>query len=358
MSSIPTTELLVHTTDDVLVQQIVDLHFHPEHGSLFWLRRQQSLGFDVRDQVRSVADLQLLGTMDPPDLRGTSVWEFVPQSLHQQRERFVLAESGGSSGVPVPTAYLENEFRDAFVTPFVEVADRIGFPRGAQWLYIGPSGPHIIGRAARELAIALEGAEPWQVDFDPRWAKKLAAGSLAGKRYLDHVVEQAVAVVQREEIEVLFTTPRVIERLIDVLTDAQRERLRGIHYGGLVMTADDVNQYRQAFPAAVHLAGYGNTHFGCALEVVDEPRCTLDYFPRGPRLLFDVAKSDDAEGRRGQLVFHRLDESMLLVGVMERDWAELIPASQQARNLGWHGNGIRNPAPPPKQTGQLKLGIY
>ena len=358
MSSVPTTEAPVHATDDALPRQIVDLHFHPRHGARFWLRRQQRLGFDVRDRVRSMADLRLFGMIEPEDLRGTSVWDFVPRAFHRQRDRFVLVESGGSSGAPVPGAYLQSEFHDAFVTPFVEVADLVGFPRGAQWLYIGPSGPHVIGRAARELALALDSPEPWQVDFDPRWAKKLAPGSLAAKRYLDHVVEQAIAVFRREPCEVLFTTPRVVERLIEVFTDTERERLRGLHLGGLAMTADDVNRFRQAFPAAAHLAGYGNTLFGCALEVADQQRTTLDYFPRGPRLQFDVMIPDGAEGKRGQLVFHRLDESMLLVGVLERDWGELIPASPPARELGWCGNGIRDPAPPPTRTAQLKLGIY
>ena len=124
------------------------------------------------------------------------------------------------------------------------------------------------------------------------------------------------------------------------------------------MTAGEINHFRKAFPAAVHLAGYGNTLFGCTLEVSDTPREHLDYFPRGERLLFEVRTPDTPESLRGQVAFHRLDRSMFLAEVLERDWAELIPATAQAQKLGWCCNGLRNPVPLPGQTNQLKHGIY
>ena len=55
--------------------------------------------------------------------------------------------------------------------------------------------------------------DPFSVDFDPRWAKKLADGSLARRRYLDHVTAQALDVLEREEVGVLFTTPPALAAL-------------------------------------------------------------------------------------------------------------------------------------------------
>ena len=56
------------------------------------------------------------------------------------------------------------------------------------------------------------------------------------------------------------------------------------------MTAAEMNQFREAFPNAVHLSGYGNTLCGVVMEVADGPRRSLDYFPRGDRVRFQVVR--------------------------------------------------------------------
>src|SRR3984893_12708418 len=186
-------------TDDRL-RDLLRLHFHPEWGSSYWLRRQDQLGWDVRDRVRTLDDLWLFGPMPLADLRRFPVRAFVPRALHRQWPRFVLGETAGTRGEPCGTAYREDEFRAAFVTPFLRVAEATGFPRGEPWLWVGPSGPHIIGKVVRELARQTGSMDPFSVDFDPRWARRLADGSIARQRYLDHVTGQALDVMQREEM--------------------------------------------------------------------------------------------------------------------------------------------------------------
>jgi hypothetical protein len=344
--------------------EILALHFHPHHGSRYWLARQESLGFDVCDRVRSVGDLSLLGLMESHQLSQQSVWDFVPQGMQQDRSQFLTAETGGTTGDPVPTVYFRKDFEAAFVLPFVEVAKQINFPSGGEWLFVGPTGPHIIGKAQRRLAEEMGAPDPWCVDFDPRWVKRLTPGSFAAKRYVDHVIDQSAAILRRETISVLFTTPPILQRIGQLLTDSEREQISGVHYGGMALSAEKINDFREQFPQAVHLSGYGNTLFGCALEVADTQRHSVDYFPRGPRLLFDVlCNAEDqtekqAEEKYGQLVFHRFDRSLLLVGMKERDWATLIPPSESARQAGLIRPGIRNPGPPVQTQSKLRLGIY
>ena len=139
----------------------------------------------------------------------------------------------GGSGAPVATAYRSDEFQAAFVTPFLRVAEATGFPRGAAWLWVGPSGPHIIGKVVRELARQTGSMDPFSVDFDPRWAKRLAEGSLARRRYLEHVVGQALDVLQREEVGVLFITPPALAALGERLSDRQRTFVAGRKDGGV-----------------------------------------------------------------------------------------------------------------------------
>ena len=121
----------------------------------------------------------------------------------------MVGETAGTSGEPRATTYRDDEFQAAFITPFLRVAQATGFPRGEPWLWVGPSGPHIIGKVVRELARQSGSMDPFSVDFDPRWAKRLADGGLARQRYLEHVSTQALDVLAREPISVLFITPPV-----------------------------------------------------------------------------------------------------------------------------------------------------
>jgi hypothetical protein len=353
------------------LRELLALHFHPEHGSEYWLRRQELLGWDVRDRVRTLEDLWLLGPTPLADLRRFPLRCFIPRAFRRQWPRFVVGETAGTSGAPLVTAYRDDEFQDAFITPFLRVAEATGFPRGEPWLWVGPSGPHIIGKVVRELARQTGSMDPFSVDFDPRWAKKLAEGSLARRRYLDHVTSQAMDVLGREEVGVLFITPPALVALTERLTDRQREAIHGIHYGGMSLTAEVVNRFRDAYPRAVHVAGYGNTLFGVVMEVADAPRQSIDYFPLSGRVRFEVAHGSEGEdapgnwpprrqkrGQSGRVLFHRLDESCLLVGVVERDEAERVAPSEAALALGGCADGLRNPRPPAPLTGRLQLGLY
>ncbi len=350
---------------DGRLRELLALHLHPRHGSAYWLRRQAGLGWDIRDRVRSIADLAALGRMPVDDLRRCSVRDFIPKALHGALNRFVTGETAGTSGQPCATAYRDDEFESAFIAPFLQVAEATDFPRGVPWLWVGPSGPHIIGKVVRELARRTGSIDPFSVDFDPRWAKKLAVGSLARQRYLDHVTAQTLDVMRREEIGVLFTTPPALTALAAKLTDRERDAIRGIHYGGMALTPGVVNDYREAFPNAVHLAGYGNTLFGVVMEVADRHRAAMDYFPLGDRVLFDVVRDADAwppapveHGERGRVMFHRLDESALLVNVVERDEAERIDLCPEARALGGTADGLRDPMPPAALNSKLQHGLY
>jgi hypothetical protein len=344
---------------------LLALHFHRRHGSRYWLRRQEALGWNACDRVRCGDDLWLLGPTPPEDLRRFPIRDFIPQAFHGEQDRFVIGETAGTSGRPCGTAYREDEFQEAFIEPFLCVAQATGFPQGLPWLWVGPSGPHIIGKVVRELARQTGSLDPFSVDFDPRWAKRLAEGSLARRRYLEHVTAQALDVLEREEVGVLFTTPPALTALVRQMTDARREAIRGVHYGGMSLSPESVNEFRAAFPNAVHLAGYGNTLFGVVMEVADEHRRALDYFPLGDRLRFSIVRSETTwppavlpQGVPGRVVFDRLDESCLLVGVVERDEAQRIPPSPEALAVGGGADGLRNPRPPAVLTPQLQLGLY
>jgi len=330
---------------------VLALHFDPKWGAPYWLDRAATLGLDPRAEIRSLADLPRLGFMEPADLRTRPLHDFIPRSVLDAKRELIVAQTGGTVGRPVWTAYRQDEFEEAFVGPFVVAAGHVGFPEGGLWLYIGPSGPHIIARAADAIARRTGSPTPFTVDFDGRWAKKLPADSFAADRYLNHIVEQALDVTSSQSITTLFTTPPVLEALAKRMTPDERNAVRGVHYGGVAMTREQLLKFQtELFPNAVHLSGYGNTLFGCCLELSVEPGRELRYFPHGDRIAFGI-RLDGAEGvrhgpnaQRGRVVFSRLDRTMLLINVLERDEAVLVPPPASAPP-GFETCGVVAPGP-------------
>ncbi len=342
--------------------QMLAVHCDPKDGSPFWIERTAKMGLDPRREIASIEDLPRMGTMSPSDLADRPVEDFIPRSLIEERNEMVIAQTGGTLGRGEWTAYLQHEFEAAFVTPFVAAARHVGFPEGENWLYVGPSGPHVIGQAAQHIARAMGSFPPFAVDFDSRWAKKLPPQSFAAGRYLDHVVEQAMDIVNTQDIGVLFSTPPVLNRLAREMSDDQRGRIHGVHYGGLALAAKDLERFHQElFPNAVHLSGYGNTLFGCALELDATTGRSIRYFPHGHRLLLGITRdsetSYDAIGQRGPLVFSRLDHACMLINVLERDEVTLVTPPANAPE-GFTTTGAETPEPIKRSTTSGQNLIY
>ena len=348
------------TEIDDRFQQVIDLHMHARHGSEFWIQRANELGVQSRD-LKSLDDLSVLGMMSPTDLQSRPLRHFVPRSLHRFWHRMIVGQTGGTTGHGAWTAYFEDEFHNAFIAPFSAAAGHTSFSRQSDWLYIGPSGPHVIGKVVRELARSVGSADPFSVDFDPRWAKKLPPDSLAFSRYFEHVIEQAMAVIANQSVEVLFTTPAVLHRLASRMSQTQRSEIRGVHYGGMALANTDLAHFqRSIFPNAVHLSGYGNTLFGCCMEISAAPDRELDYYPFGDRLLFEVLDDQGhplEHGSTGQVCFTRLDQSMLIVRMRERDEAMLLPPPLDAP-AGFRQCGVRNPHSPQSLAPNQRPGLY
>ncbi len=347
-------------THGMPVAHVLARHFDPVRGSLFWLRRAAELGIDrPHATLRGLGDLPRLGTLWPHEMRKVPLMDLVPRSLHQSRSNLLVAQTGGTTGPGVWTAWLPEEFTDAFVRPFALAASAAGFPRGGTWLALCPSGPHIIGRAAIAIARATGGMDPFMIDLDPRWIRSLEPGSFVHGRYVAHVLAQAADVLEHQPIDVLFATPPLLLALAERLPESVRRRIRGVHHGGMAMTTEDRRRLQEeSFPEAVHLSGYGNTLLGCCLELPGGDR--LDHFPLGRRLHLEVrdeAGEPCPDGVRGRVHATRLDESVLLVSLAERDEASLVAPPPDAP-AGFELPGLRRPAPLATTRSVATAGLY
>lgn len=336
---------------DAHVQSVVAIHFDERSGAPYWLERQRAMGFNAVKELQSFGDLARLGAMDEGALSRRPILDFVPVSQRPRLHGAILTETGGTTGRPKRTIFQAEEFRAAFVQPFVVMAERAGFPRGGSWLYVGPSGPHVIGQAAAECAVAMGSHQPFTVDFDPRWFRKLPPGSVGRERYTRHLVDQAIDVVASEPVDVLFTTPPMVRNLAAAMSDVDRDRIRGVHYGGMrVEPTVLVAAQTQWFPRAVHLAGYGNSLFGVCMEEGGLPDRRLQYFPHGLRLQVRVDENE-------HVWMHRLDPTVLIANLAERDAATAADPSAELQHLGY-GAGVEDPRPPRQIPGVDQTGIY
>ncbi len=361
-SSTCLNELSERIISDDRLAHLMAIHFDPKWGAPFWIDRAVQLSVDPRNDIKHFDDLAMLGDLSAHDLQQRPLTDYIPRRFHQEIQQMVLGQTGGTTGEGTWTAYREDEFESAFIEPFARAAEHLNFPRSERWLFIGPSGPHIIAKAAPNLARYLNSPEPFSVDFDPRWARKLPNDSIASQRYAQHVVDQSMQVINTQGIGVLFATPAVLARLAQIMTETQRLCIRGVHYGGMALDIDLLHSLQtESFPNAVHLSGYGNTLLGCCLELSTEPGRTPCYFPLGDRLVFETldAKGEPTSfGDPGQLRVTRLDETFLIVRLLERDNAELIQPPVDAPQ-GFILPGVNNPTPHNESSKhQTNAGLY
>jgi hypothetical protein len=304
-------------------EEIVRLHADPEHGSRFWRERLARLGITAE---RLVQDPLSVPPMGADDMRGRPVEDFVPAAVLAEQPYLITGETSGFSGKPVITAFLEEEFRAGFVTPFIEQARRVGFPLRVNWLWAGPSGPHIIGKAVRAILREVNGLDPFAVDFDPRWFRRQARDSLSARRYLEHLAEQIFDVLNEQRVEVIFTTPPVLALLGERMAPEARTAVRGVHYGGMAMTVEQYRGHRQAFPNSVHMSGYGNSLFGMFPET-GFSEAGLAYATPSTRIDVQVVRREGdrfvpcTPGETGQILVSRYDRSTLVINMLQEDIA-------------------------------------
>lgn len=353
---------------DARLPDILESHFDPIWGSVYWIERERRLGLDVRREVGRVEDLDLLGLMPEEELASRSIWDFVPRRLQERLEDLVVAETGGTTGRPRRTAYVLDDFTSAFVDPFLAaVRHYVPFEPRSRWLWVGPSGPHVVGKAVRAICRACGSPDPFSIDFDPRWYRSQLPGSIGRARYMQHITDQALDVIRAEPVEVLFSTPPVLIALGEAMAQECRSRILGVHLGGLPLDLDTGRRLLELFPEASFLSGYGNTLLGVCPQVENRSLERPRYYPHGDRLLIRVVseasvsggRPDEgvAAGERGRILATRLDMSFLIVNLLERDTAALVPPPEAGRVAGFHAPGLESPAPA-RTVSRARLGIY
>lgn len=343
---------------DAWVREIVSWHFDPATGCPFWLDRAQRLGWDPRREIRTYDDLDKFGFFEDEWLRGGPVRRWVPRA-YADRPIFTF-ETGGSTGVPKSRIAIE-DFRldyEAFSATLPDDA----FPRRADWLMLGPSGPRRLRLAVEHLA-QHRGGICFMVDLDPRWVIKLIKmGEIdMAERYKQHVIEQGLTLLRaHDNIQCLFTTPKLLEALCEKVS-LRKAGIKGVFCGGTEMTPQFHRFAVEELLDGVYFAPtYGNTLMGLAVHKprVPEDNFAVIYYPPSPKAMIEVVDPDQPNrlvgyGETGRVRLTTLTREFFMPRFLERDEAEReLPCDLYP----W--DGVRNVRPFSRFQSKVVEGVY
>src|SRR4051812_31230605 len=182
---------------DSHVRETVRWHFSPETGSPFWLDWARQAGWNPAAEIQTFADLRRFPHFQDEWLRDEPNERWVPKAY--AGKPYLVFETGGTTGMPKQRISWQDHLID--YTEFSTTLDDAAFPRGGNWLMLGPTGPRRLRLAIEHLA-NLRGGNCYHVDLDPRWVKKLLGqGEHAqADRYKEHVIMQALAILKHRRI--------------------------------------------------------------------------------------------------------------------------------------------------------------
>ncbi len=340
------------------VREIVRWHFSRETGCPFWLDLAERLGFDPRERIGGYEDLACLGHFQDDWLRGGPVRRWLPRA-YAGRPLSVF-ETGGTTGVPKCRLNIED-----FRLDYEEFSDRLpegGFPPGADWLMLGPTGPRRLRLAIEHLA-QHRGGVCFMVDLDPRWVNRLVREErhLELERYKEHVVAQGLTILRaHENVRCLFATPKLLEALCARI-DLARAGIRGIFCGGTEMSPQFHRFAREELvPGIAFVPTYGNTLMGLAfpkpLDPADE--WAITYYPPQPRAVLEVVDPDDpgrtaAYGESGRVMLTTLTREFFMPRFLERDEAGRAGPTSE---FPW--DGVRNVRLFSRLEESVAVGVY
>jgi phenylacetate-coenzyme A ligase PaaK-like adenylate-forming protein len=334
---------------DAHVREVVAWHFNPDTGTPFWLDRAKTLGFDPRQAIRGFADLTKFGLFEDEWLRGGPVRRWVPRAL--ANKPIYVFETGGTTGIPKTRVNIE-DFRTDYEL-FSDTLPDEYFPKGANWLMLGPSGPRRL-RLAVEHLCHHRGGICFCVDLDPRWVVKLIKKGWMEhlNAYKEHVIDQALTVLKAgHDIKCLFTTPKLLESFATALegqgSSIRKAGITGVFSGGTEFTPQFTRfAVEELLDGAYMTPTYGNTLMGlaCSKPVGPEDGYKITYYAPQPRAVVQVVDFDNPDrvveyGQTGRVMLTTLTEEFFMPRFLERDEGEREPPYE--RYL-WDGvSGVR-----------------
>ena len=318
--------------------EVVQFHFHESTGCPFWLEKKAEFNFDPLTEVKGYDDIKKFPLFEDEWLRGGPVRRWVPKALSDKP--VYVFETGGTTGIPKSRIEDEDHWTDYEL--FSDTLPDEYFPKGANWLMLGPSGPRRL-RLAVEHLCQHRGGICFCIDLDPRWVVKLIKKGWMDhlEEYKKHCIDQAVTVLTAgHDIKCMFATPKLLDSLALGLeergTSLQEVGITGIFSGGTEFTPQWTRYCVEellggpAEESGVYMTPtYGNTLMGlaCSKPITAADGYKIAYYAPQPRAVTEVVSFDDPHqvvgyGETGRVKLTTLTKEFFVPGFLERDEGE------------------------------------
>jgi len=336
---------------DAQVREVVQWHFSPDTGTTFWLDKAKEYKFNPLKDVHTFEDLRLFGTFEDEWLRGGPVQRWIPRG-YAGKPTYVF-ETGGTTGLP-KTRIVIDDFRIDYEMMSDTLPDKY-FPKGSNWLMLGPSGPRRLRLAIEHLA-QHRGGICFCIDLDPRWVVKLIKMREIGMAnlYKEHAIEQTLTILAGgHDIKCMFTTPKLLAAFDEALRSGKLEDkfrqlgkkipagglksikaagITGIFSGGTEFTPQFTREaYEEMLDNGdVYMTPtYGNTLMGlaCSKPICPEDGFKISYYAPQPRAAIQVVDPKNFDkvveyGQTGRVLLTTLTKEFFVPRFAERDEGE------------------------------------
>jgi len=354
---------------DAHTYDIVQWHFNEKTGCPFWLEKKAELKFDPLKEVKCFDDLKKFPLFEDDWLRGGPIRRWVPQG--KAHKPVYVFETGGTTGVPKSRMVID-DFRTDYELFSHTLPDKY-FPKGANWLMLGPSGPRRL-RLAVEHLCQFRGGICFCIDLDPRWVVKLIKKGWMEhlEAYKKHCTDQAITVLTaNHDIKCMFTTPKLLDSLAIALeekgTSIKEIGITGIFSGGTEFTPQwtryAVEELLGGPPeeSGVYMTPtYGNTLMGlaCSKPVTAADKYKISYYAPQPRAATEVVSFDDHNsvvgyGETGRVRLTTLTDEFFVPGFLERDEGE-----REAPFETYPWDGVSGVRPFHELLSSTTVGVY
>ena len=349
--------------------ETVQRHFHDSTGCPFWLGKKSEFNFDPLTEVRCYDDLKKFPLFEDDWLRGGPVERWRMNDM-KHRPTYVF-ETGGTTGIPKSRVVVD-DFRIDYEVFSDTLPDQY-FPRGGNWLMLGPSGPRRLRLAVEHLA-QYRGGISFCLDLDPRWVVKLIKKGWMDhlEEYKKHCMDQAVTILTAgHDIKCMFATPKLLDGLCNALEDRgttlAEVGITGIFSGGTEFTPQwtryAVEELLGGPPeeSGIYMTPtYGNTLMGlaCSKPVTAAEKYKISYYAPQPRAVTEVVQFDDPNtvvgfGETGRVKLTTLTQEFFVPGFLERDEGE---RERPFETYPWDGvSGVR---PYHELAASTTVGVY
>jgi phenylacetate-coenzyme A ligase PaaK-like adenylate-forming protein len=354
---------------DAHAYETIQFHFHESTGCPFWLEKKREFKFDPLKEVKNYADIQKFPLFEDEWLRGGPIRRWVPK-FYEKSPVYVF-ETGGTTGIPKSRMVIEDHRID--YENFSHTLPDQYFPKGANWLMLGPSGPRRL-RLAVEHLCQYRGGICFCIDLDPRWVVKLIKKGWMEhlEAYKKHCIDQALSILSAgHDIKCMFGTPKLIESLCQALEEQGKSfkdtGITGIFSGGTEFTPQwtrfCIEEYFGGPPeeSGIYMTPtYGNTLMGlaCSKPVTAAEGYKISYYAPQPRAVAEVVDFDDpmklvGYGETGRVKLTTLTKEFFVPGFLERDEGE---REKPYAKYPWDGvSGVR---PYHNIPGGTTVGVY